>query len=122
MSSSSPVSTQKIQKIKIRVEQEMDGPLYVVRPHREFFGRHAVAEPILFEVEWEEHETLYGCIEVDALEGTLGRAARNDKTPGLVITPDPSLYGTDDERRSAGKLTFQELKFGEWNMLNMERL
>jgi hypothetical protein len=109
-------------KLKIRVEYQQDGPLKVCRPHRQFYGRSAVAEPILFEVEWEEHEELFGAIGVDDAEGTLGRAARNEKVPGLVITPDPLLYGTDADRTAAGKLTFKPIKFGEWNILNVEEL
>lgn len=110
------------EKLKIRVEHEVDGPLIVLRPHRQFFGRGAVAEPILFEVEWEEHEELWGCAKVDDAEGTLGRAARNEKLPGIVVTPDPSLYGTDADRTAAGRLTFKKLSFGEWNILNTEEL
>src|SRR5512135_3621392 len=110
------------EKIKIRVEFEQDGPLLVVRPHRQFYGRSAVAEPILFEVEWEEHEELFACAKVDDSEGTLGRSARNPKVPGLVITPDPSLYGTDADRTAASRLTFKQLKWGEWNVLNTEEL
>jgi hypothetical protein len=113
------------EKLKIRVEFEQDGPLKVIRPHRQFFGQGAVAEPILFEIEWEEHEDLYAAIGVDDAEGTLGRAARSSeasKLPGLVITADPSLYGTDADRTAAGKLTFKKIAFGEWNILNMEEL
>ena len=108
-------------KLKIRVEYEQDGPLKVVRPHRFFHGKIAVAEPLYFEVEWEEHEDLFGCM-CDESEGLLGRAARSAKVPTLLITPDPLLYGTDDDRTSAGKLTFKRLKFGEWNVLNLEEL
>jgi hypothetical protein len=114
--------TQMTEKLKVRCEFEKDGPLLMARPHRQFFGRGAVSEPVLFEVEWEEHEELYGCAKVDAAEGTLGRAARCDKAPGLVITPDPALYGTDADRTAAGKLTFKKLNFGEWNFLNAEEL
>ena len=108
-------------KLKIRVEYDEDGPLKLVRPHRQFFGRMAVTEPLLVEVEWEEHEELYGCLCPED-EGTLGRSARIEKMPTLVITPDPLLYGTDDERTAAGKLTFKKLQFGEWNALNTEEL
>ena len=59
---------------------------------------------------------------MDDSEGTLGRSARNAKVPGLVITPDPSLYGTDADRTAAGKLTFKKLNFGEWNILNTEEM
>ena len=109
------------EKLKIRVEYEQDGPLKVARPHRQFFGKGAVAEPLFIEVEWEEHEDLFGCL-CDEREGTLGRSARSTKVPTLVITPDPLLYGTDDDRTAAGKLTFKRLKFGEWNVLNIEEL
>ena len=109
------------EKLKIRVEYEQDGPLKVCRPHRQFYGKQAVAEPLLYEVEWEEHETLFGCI-CDESEGTLGRAARSAKMPTLVITPDPLLYGTDADRTASKKLTFKELKFGEWNFLNIEEI
>jgi hypothetical protein len=108
-------------KLKIRVEYENDGPLKVVRPHREFFGRQAVVQPLLVEVEWEEHEDLYGCICSDD-EGAPGRSQRVSGVSGLVITPDPQLFGTDDERTAAGKLTFKKLSFGEWNILNTEEL
>jgi hypothetical protein len=110
------------EKLKVRVEYEVDGPLITVRPHRQFFGRQAVAEPLLFEIEWEEHEDLYACAKVDDAEGTLGRAARNGGAPGIVITPDPLLYGTDADRTAAGKLAFKKLNFGEWNVLNIEEL
>jgi len=108
------------EKLKIRVEYEQDGPLKVVRPHRQFHGRGAVAEPLLFEVEWEEHETLFAGWAPD--EGTLGRAARNEKVPELVITADPQLYGTDADRTAAGKLTLKPVRFGEWNVLNLEEI
>jgi hypothetical protein len=110
------------EKLKVRVEVDHDDPLLAIRPHRQFYGRSAVAEPLLYEIEWEEHEELFACAEVDPSEGTLGRAARNDKEPQIVITPDPALYGTDADRQAAGKLTFQKLKFGEWNVLNLDRL
>jgi hypothetical protein len=113
------------EKLKIRVEFEVTDGMKMVRPHRQFFGKSAVAEPCLFEIEWEEHEDLYACCDVDDSEGTLGRAARcseKDKLPGIVITADPSLYGTDADRTAAGKLTFKQIKFGEWNCLNLEAL
>jgi hypothetical protein len=31
----------------------------MIRPHRQFYGRNAATEPLLFEVEWEEHEDLF---------------------------------------------------------------
>jgi hypothetical protein len=113
-------------KIKFRVEFEKDGPLKVVRPHRQFFGRQAVAEPLLVEAEWEEHENLW-CSIVDESEGTLGRAARatgkmDGQDVSLVFTADPGLYGTDDERLAADKMPFVELKWGEWNVLNLHEL
>ncbi len=110
------------EKLKIRVEFEQDGPLLTLRPHRQFFGRQAVAKPILFEIEWEEHEDLYACAKVDDSEGTLGRASRSADLPGVVITPDPLLYGADADRTAAGKLTFKKIAFGEWNILNLEEL
>lgn len=113
-------------KLKIRVEFEVTDTMQMLRPHRQFFGRHAVAEPLLVEVEWEESEDLYGCV-VDESEGTLGRSARvtakhqGDNFP-LVVTPDPLLYGSDADRTAAGKCTFKKLAFGEWNCLNIEML
>ena len=109
------------EKLKIRCEFEIDGPLKVVRPHRQFFGRSAVAEPLLVEVEFEENEDLYGCL-CDESEGSPGRAARVNKMPTLVITPDPLLFGSDADRTAAGKLTFKKLDFGQWNVLNTEEL
>ncbi len=110
------------EKLKHRIECDFDGPLKVVRIHRQFFGRLAVKEPILVEVEYEEHETLFACIGVDDAEGTLGRAARVEKVPGLVVTPDPSLYGTDADRLANGKAPFVECKFGEWVPVNLHEL
>ena len=109
------------EKLKIRVEFDHDGPLKVVRPHRQFFGRQAVKEPWLVEIEFEEQETLFGSI-VDESEGTLGRAARPKEMPTLVVTADPLLYGTDADRLAAGKFPFTELRFGEWNVLNLHEL
>jgi hypothetical protein len=100
-------------KLKHRVEFDTEGPMKVVRLHREFFGRSAVTEPLLVEVEYEEQDKLFACL-VDESEGTLGRSARVDKMPTLVVTPDPILYGSDADRTAAGKLTFVEVKFGEW--------
>ena len=102
------------EKLKHRVEYEKDGPLQVVRIHRQFFGRQAVKEPLLIEIEYEENESLYGAADVDDSLGTLGRSVRVEKVPGLVITPDPGLYG--------GTVPFVELKFGEWNVLNLHEL
>lgn len=115
------------EKLKIRCEFEQDGPLLVLRPHRQFHASRfgpiaAVAKPVLFEVEWEEHEDLYAAAKVDDSEGTLGRAARAAELPGIVVTPDPGLYGSDADRTAAGKLTFKKLSFGEWNVLNLEEL
>jgi len=108
-------------KLKIRVETDVEGLVKQVRPHRQFFGRQAVTEPLYLEVEWEEHEDLYGAL-VPEDEGTLGRAARTKEVPTLVITPDPGLYGLDADRVVAGKMAFKKLSFGEWNILNREEL
>ena len=119
-------------KLKHRIEYEKDGPLQVVRIHRQFFGRQAVAQPILVEVEYEEHETLFGAVGVTDDEGCPGRSCRavfppdpkmpDFVDPKLVFTPDPTLFGTDADRIAAGKLPFVELKFGEWNILNLSEL
>jgi hypothetical protein len=113
------------EKIKIRVEFDEDKTttptLKLVRPHRVFYGRSAVTEPLKVEIEFEENEDLYGCICSDD-EGAPGRSVRVEKAPGLVITPDPGLFGSDADRLTAKKLTFKKLKFGEWNMLNLEEL
>jgi len=108
-------------KLKHRVEFDTEGPMKLVRVHRQFFGKMAVTEPLLVEVEYEESEKLFACL-VDESEGTLGRAARVDKKQDLVITPDPALYGSDADRTAAGKLTFIELRFGEWCPLNLSEL
>ena len=42
--------------------------------------------------------------------------------PTLVVTADPLLYGTDADRLAAGKFPFTELRFGEWNVLNLHEL
>jgi hypothetical protein len=111
------------EKLKIRFEYEKDGPLQVVRPHRQFFGRQAVAEPLLVEIEFEEDEALYACMCKDDEDVSKGRTVLvGDKAPGLVVTADPGLFGTDDERMAAGKLTFVRLKWGEWNILNLSEL
>jgi hypothetical protein len=108
-------------KLKIRVEYHDDGLLKQVRPHRAFYGRFAVADPLLMEVEWEENEELYGAL-VPESEGLLGRAARPKEQPLLVLTPDPGLYGTDADRVANGQMAFKKLAFGEWNILNREEL
>jgi len=110
------------EKLKIRVEFEVYGPMKVVRPHREFYGKNAVAKPRLVQIEWEENEELYGACDVPDDEGAPGRSQRVEGVEGLVITPDPGLFGTDADRTAAGKTTFKQLKFGEWNILNLEKL
>jgi hypothetical protein len=119
------------EKWKTRFEYEIDGPLVVVRPHRQFFGRHAVTEPLYVEIDAEENEPIFAGI-CDASEIALfddpstvpGRATLIDKVkaPGIVVTPDPLLFGTDADRKNAGKDPFVELKFGEWNVLNRHSL
>lgn len=111
------------EKLKHRIEVDQDGPMKCVRLHRQFFGRQAVKEPLLVEVEYEESEKLFVAQNVDeATEGTLGRSARVEKVPGLVITPDPGLYGTDADRLAAGKSPFVEIQFGEWVPVNLHEL
>ena len=108
--------------VTIRVEYELDGELIMARPHRQFFGRAAVAEPILFKLDYEETDPIYGCIEVDDSEGTPGRSARTDKIQGFVLTVEPQLFGTDADRLAAGKNTFIQMPFGSWSIMNRVKL
>jgi hypothetical protein len=108
--------------VTVRIEYEHDGDLVMARPHRQFFGRGAVAEPILFKIDYEETEPLFGCIEVDDSEGTPGRSARTDRIPGFVLTAEPQNFGTDADRLAAGKHTFVQLPFGEWSIMNRAKL
>ena len=108
-------------KSKIRVEYEVDGPMIMVRPHRQFFGRQAVAKPILVELEYEDTEELFVCANVDSSEGEPGRSARCE-VEGLVFTTEPTLFGSDSDRTAAGKLTFKKTPFGEWSCLNLESI
>ena len=110
-----------MEKCKHRLEYVDDPPLKLARLHRQFFGRGAVSEPLLVEVEYDEHELLFMCL-CEESEGLLGRAASVDKMPHLIVTPDPSLYGSDADRLAAGKLPFVEVKFGEWCALNLTTL
>jgi hypothetical protein len=109
-------------KSKIRVEYEKDGPMIMVRPHRQFFkGTGAVAKPILVEIEYEDTETLFVCALVDASEGTPGRSARCE-VEGLLFTVEPHLFGSDADRTASGRLTVKECPFGQWTCLNLETL
>ena len=105
--------------VRFRVEFEHDGPLHVVRPHRQFFGRNAVTEPIMVDLDIEETEPLYCCLDVDDSECTPGRSARC-KIPGLVFTAEPHLFGTDADRLAAGKNVFVQTPYGEWSVLKMD--
>jgi len=103
------------EKLKFRVEFNDEGEFKFVRPHRVFYGKSKKALPA--ELEFEEHEDVYGVLVQDG-EDTPGRSCRVPETPGLVLTSDPALYGTDADRKAAGKQTLKKLNWGEWNLIN----
>lgn len=101
-------------KLKFRVEFNDEGDFKFVRPHRTFFGKSKTALPV--ELEFGEDEPIYGVLVQDG-EDTPGRSCRVENTPGLVLTSDPTLYGTDADRQAAGKMTLKKLNWGEWNLI-----
>jgi hypothetical protein len=109
--------------MKHRIEYAEDGPLKLVRVHRTFYGRaqSKEEEPFLVEVDYQEDEPLWvGLVPED--EGRLGRSARADRKPEILVTPDPSLYGTESDRLAAKKLPLVEVQFGVWLGLNYPEL
>ena len=108
-------------KMPIRLEYEDDGLLKSVRPHRQFFGPPIKIKPILIELEYEDDQPIFGCLDVDESEGTPGRSSRCE-IKGLVITADPHLFGNDIDRLADGKKPFIKLDWGTWNPLNLTDL
>jgi len=109
-------------KGKIRVEAIEEGPLKLFRPHRQFFGhggRGAVSKPILFELEYDDSENLAYAL-CDDSEILPGRSAKSSEIPGLVLTVEPDLFGTDADRLAAGKRIFRKLEWGVWQPYNLE--
>lgn len=103
-----------MEKTKIRVEFDESDGLTMVRPHRQFHGRSKTA--YLAELEFEEDEKLFAFIPKEG-EELKGRFAQVEEAKGMVVTSDPDLYGSEDDRKAAGLMPLKRLAFGEWNML-----
>jgi hypothetical protein len=102
-----------MEKTKIRVEVDDSDGLTMVRPHRQFHGKSKTALPA--ELEFGEDESLFAFRPGDG-EELKGRYARVE-AGGLVLTSDPDLYGSEDDRRAAGLMPLKRLAWGEWNMV-----
>lgn len=107
-----------MEKWKFRVEFDGSVPNFpMLRPHRQWFGPIYKNMPVHpAELEFGEDEPVYAAV-CDDSEGCPGRSTRVEKIPGLVLTAEPSLFGTEADRRSAGKMPFNKMNWGEWNLL-----
>jgi len=101
-------------KTIFRVEFNDEGDFKFVRPHRQYYGRDK--KVVKCELELGEDEPIFATLAADE-EGCPGRSIRVEGVPGLVITAEPALFGTDDERRAMGRLPLKKLEFGEWNLV-----
>jgi hypothetical protein len=111
---------------KLRVQFSSDDGMKMIRPFRQYFGDiRKKDQPIGVEVHFEEDESIYACL-LDATElashqwprSLPGRAVSVSEIEGLVLTPDPQLFGTDANRAAANQYPFVKLNMGEWNLLN----
>jgi hypothetical protein len=102
------------EKWKLRVEFDDDGLFKMIRPHRQFFGKDPKA--YLAELDFNPDESVWAAM-CDDEEGTPGRSCRVTEIPGLVLTAEPEQFGNESDRRAAGKMVFNRMKFGEWNLL-----
>ena len=105
------------EKLKFRVECDDDGISKCVRLHRQFFGRSPSALPV--ELEFEEDEPVFGFLAKDD-EPMFGRYFKVEGGfPGLTLTSDPSLYGTDIDRENAGLMPLKRLRWGEFSLIEI---
>ncbi len=109
-------------KMKLIVEISEDCGFKMMKPHRQYHGPRFKGQILLdTELDFGEFEDIHASI-CDEGEETPGRSTKVgtfEDLPGkvLVITSDPALYGTPDERRAAGKMIFNKMDFGAWNLL-----
>ncbi|OPZ40874.1 MAG: hypothetical protein BWY99_00379 [Synergistetes bacterium ADurb.BinA166] len=102
------------EKMKLRVEVSESDGIRAVRPHRAFYGHSKTAH--VAELEYDEDERIFAFFPVEG-EELQGRSTAVPEAGGIVLTSDPSLYGTDDDRRASGKMPLKRLSWGEWNMV-----
>jgi hypothetical protein len=102
------------EKWKMRVEFDDDGLFKMVRPHRQYFGKDPKAFPA--ELDFGEDESIWAAL-CDDSEGCPGRSVRVVEVPGLVLTAEPEQFGSEADRRAAGKMVFNRMQFGQWCLL-----
>jgi hypothetical protein len=103
-----------MEKLRFRVEFDDSDGLNMVRPHRQYFGRSKNALSV--ELEFGEDEPVFAFI-ANENEEMKGRSSKVEGGRGLVLTSDPDLYGTPDDRSAAGLMPLKKLKWGEWNLV-----
>jgi hypothetical protein len=106
-----------MEKMKFKFEWDDADGVRMLRPHRHFYGRIPPRGAFVeAELEFGEDEPLYAFVPSPG-EEPQGRSFAAAGAGGVVLTSDPALYGSEDERRAAGRMPLKQLEWGVWNLV-----
>jgi hypothetical protein len=106
----------KPEKTIFRIEYNDEGDFKFLRPHRSYHGFRGSKGPPRIELDLGDDDPLFAAI-CDESEGFPGRSVRVPEVPGLVLTATPEEFGSEADRRAAGKMPFKQMVWGEFNLL-----